>query len=448
MKVLIASKYVDPNSTGTNNNVLRQAISLKKDFSVDIEILTWPFNDNWSDAIPEINNELEIIREGINYNVINPTFDWSCSPGVIDDKEWANAVSYGIKLLTKIKPDILHLHHRHAFWWILESAQRLNIKTVYTTHDWGVLCLRTVLVMGDGKLCNGDINREKCEKCVLQGRNGLGKINEFVVNTNILYFFTNRLFKITAIKKYLQSKYAILIPIKKRLNIHFNRVERTINKTNAIIVPYEFGKILFSNFTDSTNNIFVLPWFSNPEIINVNKRKTFTVSYIGRVSPEKSLHLVLESLKKIPLDIEIILNITGKNSSQYCLDLLKKYPTKVNNVQIYWLDWVKPSFIYNNSDIILVTTGCMECGPFTLFEALSYKVPVIATNIPPIKEIVEEGLNGYLVDFNSSDAIADAFVKAYNDFIKNKFLNFNFPKINTINEYCIEIFNIYKRILK
>jgi glycosyltransferase involved in cell wall biosynthesis len=145
--------------------------------------------------------------------------------------------------------------------------------------------------------------------------------------------------------------------------------------------------------------------------------------------------------------LEIVLNITGKNSSQYCLDLLKKYPNKVNNIKINWLDWVNPSFIYNNSDIILVTTGCMECGPFTLFEALSYKVPVIATNIPPILEIVKEGVNGYLVDFNSSGSIADAIVKAYNDFTQNNFLNFNFHKINTVNEYCIEIFNIYKRIL-
>jgi glycosyltransferase involved in cell wall biosynthesis len=300
--------------------------------------------------------------------------------------------------------------------------------------------------MGNGNLCNGVINPEKCEKCILDGRDGIGKINELLVNNRILFNFFKNLLIFSSFKKYLQSKYAVLIPINKRLKINFNRAEKIITKTDAVIVPYKFGISLFSNFTQSTKNIFVLPWFSDPVINKVEKRNIFTISYIGRVSPEKSLHIVLESLKKIPANLEIVLNITGKNSSQYCLDLLKKYPNKVNNIKINWLDWVNPSFIYNNSDIILVTTGCMECGPFTLFEALSYKVPVIATNIPPILEIVKEGVNGYLVDFNSSDSIADAILKAYNDFTQNKFSNFNFCKINTVNEYCIEIFNIYKRI--
>ncbi len=64
--------------------------------------------------------------------------------------------------------------------------------------------------------------------------------------------------------------------------------------------------------------------------------------------------------------------------------------------------------IYKNSDVfVLPTFYDKECFPLVLLEASQFALPLVSTFEGAIPEIVENGVNGYLVPKNDSDALVE-----------------------------------------
>jgi glycosyltransferase involved in cell wall biosynthesis len=62
--------------------------------------------------------------------------------------------------------------------------------------------------------------------------------------------------------------------------------------------------------------------------------------------------------------------------------------------------------LYANSDLLVLTSD-WEGSPNVLLEAMSYGLPVVATRVGGVPEIVCDGENGFLVQENDLDAIVD-----------------------------------------
>lgn len=246
MKVLIVSRYVDPDSIGVNKNVVLQAKSLQEDFGVDIEILTWPLNDLWTGPLPNQIAEvpaLKVVRGGLTYRVFKAPLEWNEIAGgnVISEAAWEAAVTYGMQLLQSLTPDIVHLQHRHGLWWLLDSAQRLGIPTVYTNHDWGIACLRTVLVMGNNVLCDGQVAVDKCAKCVVSGRGFVGRANETLVQYKTVRQFLPMLER-TLLRDMLRQRGIVRYSAQQRSAKNYTRATRVLSKLSHCFTPSEFGR--------------------------------------------------------------------------------------------------------------------------------------------------------------------------------------------------------------
>ncbi|MEO0241305.1 MAG: glycosyltransferase family 4 protein, partial [candidate division WOR-3 bacterium] len=80
-----------------------------------------------------------------------------------------------------------------------------------------------------------------------------------------------------------------------------------------------------------------------------------------------------------------------------------------------------------------------------LIEAMEYGVPVVATNVGGIPDIVIDGYNGLLVSEKNSDALADAIIKLIEDNkLREKF-------VKNAKKYIKEKFgwdNIIKKLIK
>ncbi|MHC1785289.1 MAG: glycosyltransferase family 4 protein [Anaerolineaceae bacterium] len=65
---------------------------------------------------------------------------------------------------------------------------------------------------------------------------------------------------------------------------------------------------------------------------------------------------------------------------------------------------------------IITSNGTMEGIPVALMEAMSCGLPVIATNISGIPELVENGKSGLLIPPADANALADALEKVFRDY--------------------------------
>jgi len=111
------------------------------------------------------------------------------------------------------------------------------------------------------------------------------------------------------------------------------------------------------------------------------------VIYIGRDSPEKGID-ILKSIEK---------QIKGK--VVYCINI----------------EWKKAMSILKSSNV-LVLPSRIESIPNVIKEAFFLKVPVVATNVGGIPEIVTHGKTGLLVPPNEPQSLADSI----NHLLENK----------------------------
>ena len=110
-----------------------------------------------------------------------------------------------------------------------------------------------------------------------------------------------------------------------------------------------------------------------------------------------------------PLDVKKFINIPkselkdqivfiGRDSSEKGIDILKSIESSINSKVIYCTntDWVETMKILQQSKLLVVPSR-QESLPQVIKEAFYLKVPVIATNVGGISELVEHNKTGILV---------------------------------------------------
>ena len=349
LKVLMISRYAEPQLVGGNNNVFRQASSLTAAPGIRVEVLTWPFNDRWTGSIPQRAATdgppdvpyLLCERAGLTYHVITLPHIWN--DRVLTDAEWTAAVDTGMRLLDKLQPSMIHLQHWAGLWWMLEAAQRLQIPTVYTSHDWGLACLRTILITGWGQLCDGVVRTDKCVKCIYAGRNLIGKVNEGVASLPIGEQMLRYLYD-TRMQNRLMTRGVVRIDLKKRVGLALERVQQVVSSAQALIVPSSFGRAFFSQLGVPDERIHVLPWYYDPPALPPAPLAKRQASWSWVTSADCRLRRAsicsLTAISTVRSTSPIRLLIAGAIDNQYAAALRRRYPYLIGEHSVEWLGWV------------------------------------------------------------------------------------------------------------
>jgi glycosyltransferase involved in cell wall biosynthesis len=162
----------------------------------------------------------------------------------------------------------------------------------------------------------------------------------------------------------------------------------------------------------------VLPWYYDLSPSRPTTRepgKTLSLGYIGRISEDKGVRRIFEALLDAGITNPIHLVIAGAISGEYATRLFSKYTDHVGKHSVEWMGWIAHREIhrfYQKVDAVLIPSEWIENGPLTLIESAAFKRPVIITDIPTIRSIVQEGHTGYLARFGSTESLSNAIKRA------------------------------------
>lgn len=181
----------------------------------------------------------------------------------------------------------------------------------------------------------------------------------------------------------------------------------------------------------------------------LNKGK-LTLVNISRLSPEKGVAILLDIVKSLSLlyaDFNLVIIGDGPERAH-----LKKKAYELGiEKYISFLGFRKDvSGILASADIY-VTASRGEGMPLTVLEAMVRSLPVVASNVVGIVDLVEQGKNGFLFDINRPEQAAEYIMKLikdnalYESMAKNAYQTV--ADNYTIEKMCKKIANVYNTIL-
>ncbi len=196
-------------------------------------------------------------------------------------------------------------------------------------------------------------------------------------------------------------------------------IENFIYKvTNIIVTHNEFSKSeILKREAYLKNIVHVIPHGNYlPFITTINNKQRSRLRlgiknnhkvllFFGMIKKNKGLDDLLEAfnilLKDYPNTILLITGRAWKNDFTLYEDIIKKYEIKKNCIlNIRFIEDEEVRYFYDACDLVVLPYKTIyQSG--VLMMALSYKKAVIAPDLPPIKEIITDGVDGYLFKNNS-----------------------------------------------
>lgn len=150
---------------------------------------------------------------------------------------------------------------------------------------------------------------------------------------------------------------------------------------------------IIERLPDCAGKISVIPNYVDTETFRPsNAPKDIDLLFVGRLAPQKNLPVLLEALEGLGLRTAII----GSGPQE---EELKAW-AKALKLDIEWLGNVPnpeiPGYLVRSKLFIL--PSLYEGHPKTLIEAMSSGLPVIGTNVPGIREVINHGETGWLCE--------------------------------------------------
>jgi glycosyltransferase involved in cell wall biosynthesis len=132
---------------------------------------------------------------------------------------------------------------------------------------------------------------------------------------------------------------------------------------------------------------------------------------------------------------------------------LKKYATVLGIIdKVNFIGQVQDVRPYIASLDILVLSSIQEALPVSILEAMAIGVPVVATNVGGVSEIIEHGVTGCLVPSKDPESLADAVFKLLESPIEmeniSKCALQNVKSLFSLEHYVSSIEEIYIKVIK
>ena len=178
-------------------------------------------------------------------------------------------------------------------------------------------------------------------------------------------------------------------------------------------------------------------------------RSKCTFLFLSRILYDKGIVELVEAMEMLfHKNKQVKLIIAGEVDSGNSGPVSKDWMDKKSNLSfIDWLGYIDDVVeLFSKADVV-VLPSYREGVPHSLIEALAMGLPVITTDTPGCRVVVEHGLNGFMVPSRDSNSLYDAMLQLANDpelrqkFGKNSFAKSKEFDVEKVNKETMKLYN-------
>lgn len=197
-------------------------------------------------------------------------------------------------------------------------------------------------------------------------------------------------------------------------------IRLALRRADHVVCLSEGDKAVMSTFLPSSS-VAVLRSnvrLSAASAINVDRggRERINVIFIGGLDPFRKG--IYDILKALPMVIsackDIRFTFTGGDNVRYALDNSLD-PLFAPWVSFRgWLSEIEKEALYRAADLLLLPSY-EEGLPYVIVEAMAAGLPIVSTPVGAIPEVIEEGINGFLITPGEYQTLARRIVRLCRD---------------------------------
>ena len=312
------------------------------------------------------------------------------------------------EITSRFLPDLVH--HTHSMKLsgsALNYFSERNIPNILTMPDYWYVCPRHTLVRWNDEVCNGPRSFYDCLKCV-QDTHGFFPENVQEMSPLASYCFLGKHDVLPVPPADPSIKQAA-----KALRKRESFLRKTAMRADHILALSRFQRKILLKRGYSSKRLTFLPHGIETEGLSIRspkeaRDKSLRISFIGSLVPHKGLSTLLEAfaLAKNPL---LHLTIYGSLDVQNMYHSeLKAKVDRMERVEFGGTFHFKEiGHILNQTEILAMPANWYENDPFVVKYALYCHIPVLASDIGSLSEMITHGSSGWLLPRANVKAWAD-----------------------------------------
>jgi glycosyltransferase involved in cell wall biosynthesis len=345
-------------------------------------------------------------------------------------------------LLAQERFDLVHIVSGYLMGGqAVHTAREMGLPVVITLTEYWFMCARLNLIQATGELCSGPESIDKCTRCLLADK---------------------RRFRLPAqaTPRLMDVVWPVMVALTPDTSAAVTRRQATLykalNAADLVICPSQFLIRKFSEFGfDIAKFLYIrqgLAGQANSPRTEQTAGRPLRLGYIGQIKPHKGVDLLIDAvIDLLNIGENIRLDLWGSKNDmpEYSIPLQMRsdaYPSA-----IHWQGAYKGSQVWDvlgSFDVLVMPSRCYENSPTVILEAYQMNVPVIATDLGGMAELVEHEKTGLLFEFESVSDLRRQIERLLHESDLLDRFRTNIPTVKTIDEEMSEIVEHYQRLVE
>ncbi|QDU61543.1 N-acetylglucosaminyl-diphospho-decaprenol L-rhamnosyltransferase [Planctomycetes bacterium Pan216] len=321
-------------------------------------------------------------------------------------------------IVERYAPDVVHFQHPMGFGIsLIEALHGQGIPVALTANDFWFACEQIHLVDPSGKVCSGPETVDKCARC-LSSRLG----SEY------------------------ESRYPSLVQY---IAHRSHALRLALREVDLMICPSKFLKDFFERHGYINPRIVHLPQGANlPAPARRRERLSLPVrlGYFGHLDYRKGTDLMVRAFQRLERG-KAELHLHGPGADPSYERSIREMIRPEDDVTFHGgFEPEAMTEVLSTIDIAVVPSRG-ENYPFVIREILGAGVPVLASDVAGIPEIIEHGRNGLLFRGNDVDDFAVQLQRLVGEPGLIESLREGITPIKTIDGEAMELEALYRDLL-
>ncbi|SFG93137.1 glycosyltransferase [Pedobacter insulae] len=312
----------------------------------------------------------------------------------------ANNLDLFADILTREKYNRIHFHTLTPAFdtYHIAVAQTTGAEIYFTAHIPAVTCIRGDLMQFGKIACDGYILKHRCTSC-------------YISKKKIPKPFSNLIGGLTTLINYPKG-------ISSAVEMKLAEISALNRLCNKVFI-----------FTDWQKTIFIKNGFEPEKLVQVRQmevaappkdtdfpvisrgKNKIKIGFVGRITYEKGLHILLDAFLEAKIEkLELhVAAIVPDKQDPYFHKLIK---LSNGNDNIFWefdLNNTDIQEFYQKVDLICIPSIWYETGPFVLYEAIKFQLPIIANNLGDMDAWRKKGY--WIKTYNNKKELLDSLLK-------------------------------------